>query len=54
MLLSFRLKTVAGFDEGEEQGEKQKPYPDNDDVHRTCSLCSFCTALPAAGSVEVM
>jgi hypothetical protein len=41
MLLSFRLKTVAGFNEGEEQGEKQKPYPENDDVHRIFSLFSF-------------
>lgn len=38
MLRSFRLKTVAGFDEGEEQGKKQKPCYENDDVHPACSL----------------
>ncbi|CCV05385.1 hypothetical protein MESS2_1560009 [Mesorhizobium metallidurans STM 2683] len=35
------LKTVASFDVGEGQGEEQNPYPDNDDIHRGCSLFSF-------------
>jgi len=37
----LRLKNVAGFDVGEGKGEEQNPYPENDDIHRACSLSSF-------------
>ncbi|WP_425351672.1 hypothetical protein [Mesorhizobium helmanticense] len=39
------LKTVASFDVGEGQGEKQNPYPDNDDVHGACSLFIFAICI---------
>ncbi|WP_143019418.1 hypothetical protein [Mesorhizobium qingshengii] len=41
MFRSSGLKNFAGFDVGEGEGEKQNPYPENDDVHRACSLFSF-------------
>jgi hypothetical protein len=41
MLWSSGLKNVAGFDVGEGQGEKQNPYPENDDIHLGCSLSSL-------------
>ncbi|CCV16194.1 hypothetical protein MESS4_830414 [Mesorhizobium sp. STM 4661] len=39
------LKTVASFDVGEGQSEKQNPYPDNDDVHGTHSLFIFALCI---------
>jgi hypothetical protein len=41
MLRSSGLKNVADFDVGDGKGEKQNLQPENDDIHRGCSLSSF-------------
>jgi hypothetical protein len=40
------LKNVTGFDVGEGKGEKQNPDPENDDIHRVCSLCLLLYFVP--------
>ncbi|WP_202352729.1 hypothetical protein [Mesorhizobium sp. 113-1-2] len=41
MLQSSGSKNVADFDVGDGESEKQNLQPDNDDIHRGCSLSSF-------------
>ncbi|WP_202325937.1 hypothetical protein [Mesorhizobium sp. 113-3-9] len=50
MMRSFSSNSVAGFDVDQGQGEEQKPYPDNNDVHCASSLLPLFTShLPDAG-----
>ena len=52
MVRPFGSNSVAGFDVGEGQGEKQNAYPDDNDVH--CAVPYFGFVLGSAiGRAEI-